>query len=95
MGDFNDLMSSNEKRGGRDHPRDCFVGFTETVRACGLIDFGFVGDKFTWEKSRGKSNWVQEWLDRGLANKTWCELFPLAEVRILEVTTLDHLPLHL
>lgn len=38
---------------------------------------------------------MQERLDRGFANYHWRELFPLAEVRIGEVTTSDHVPLHL
>lgn len=56
---------------------------------------GFVGDQFTWDKSRGTVNWVQERPDRGLATKEWCELFPAAKVKVLEVTTSDHLPLYL
>lgn len=36
-----------------------------------------------------------EHLDYGLENQTWCNMFPLVEVRVLEVAELDHLPLHL
>lgn len=70
-------------------------GFTETVHDCGLSDLGFVGEKFTWEKARGKPNWVQERLDRGLANKSWRDLFLEAEVHVIEVAIYGHLPLHL
>lgn len=38
IGDFNDLMFSEEKRGGQDHPRSLLVGFTKKVRDCGLLD---------------------------------------------------------
>ncbi|XP_074347573.1 uncharacterized protein LOC141686437 [Apium graveolens] len=48
-----------------------------------------------WDKSRGKYNWVQECLDRGLATRQWLDLFPSPEVRVLEVAMSDHLPLHL
>lgn len=95
IGDFNDIMFADEKRGGRDHPRNCLDGFCDTVRDCALVDLGYVGEKFTWEKSRGKYNWMHERLDRGLATQTWCDLFPSAEVRVLEVTTSDHLSLYL
>lgn len=54
-----------------------------------------MGEKFTWEKSRGRCNWVQERLDRGLASQSWCNLFPQAEIRVMEVATSDHLPLSL
>lgn len=49
IGDFNDLMFDDEKRGRRDHPRSNLIGFSETVYDCGLIDLGFVGSKYTWE----------------------------------------------
>ncbi|KAL8118653.1 hypothetical protein AgCh_016247 [Apium graveolens] len=88
-------LGVDEKRGGRDHPRSCLNGFGEVIRDCELVDLGFVGEKYTWEKSRGKANWVQERLDRGLATQQWRNLFPLAEVRVLEVATSDHLPLYL
>lgn len=42
-----------------------------------------------------KYNWIQERLDRGLANQGWRDLFPLAVVKVFEVATSDHLPLHL
>ncbi|XP_074342277.1 uncharacterized protein LOC141679769 [Apium graveolens] len=95
IGDFNDLMCIGEKRGGGDHPRYLLTGFADAVCEYGLTDLGFVGEKYTWEKSRGTSNWVQERLDRGLATQDWRNLFPLAEVQVLEVATSDHLPLHL
>lgn len=95
IGDFNDLMFAGEKRGGREHPRNLLAGFEETVRDCNLMDLGFVEERYTWEKSRGKENWIQERLDRGLATQQWRNLFPLAEVQVLDVATSDHLPLYL
>lgn len=71
-------MFADEKRGGKDHPRICLNGFTDTITDCGLVDLGFVSEKYTWERFRGKENWVQERLDRGLANQEWCNMFPSA-----------------
>ncbi|XP_074369678.1 uncharacterized protein LOC141711143 [Apium graveolens] len=93
--DFNDMMYRDEKMGGRDHTRDLLLGFTATINDCGLRDLGFVGEKYTWERSRGKPNWIQERLDRGFADQRWQTLFPLAEVLVIEVATSDHLPLFL
>lgn len=56
---------------------------------------GYQGECFTWEKSRGTDWWIQERLDRGLANKEWVELFPSAIVKVMEVSTSDHFPLYL
>lgn len=75
VGDFNDMMFVDEKRGGTVQPQYLLNGFVDTINDCGLIDLGFKGEKFTCEKSRGKLNWIQEKLDRGLANKTWRDLF--------------------
>lgn len=89
------MTSSDEKRGGRKHPRYLLEGFNRTLVECGLSDLGYEGEKFTWERSRGSERWVQERLDRALATKDWIEWFPEAEIRILEVSTSDHLPLRL
>ncbi|XP_074351494.1 uncharacterized protein LOC141690607 [Apium graveolens] len=95
IGDFNDMMSTDEKRGGRPHPFNLLQGFIEVVNECGLVDLGFVGEKYTWERSRGKLNWIQERLDKGLANRAWSDLFPQEEVQVMEMATSDHLPLYL
>lgn len=95
LGDFNDLLFADEKRGGRDHPKYCLKGLGSAITDSGLFALGFEEEKFTWEKSRGEPNWVQEHLDRGFANKEWSDMFPSAEVRVIEVVTSDHLPLFL
>lgn len=95
IGDFNDMMYTHEKRGGRSQPNSLLIGFTDTLQECGLVDLGFVGENYTREKSRGQHNWIQERLDRGVANHAWSELFPSAKVQVIEVATLDHLPLYL
>lgn len=84
---------ANEKRGGRGHPRYLLDGFSEAIKDCVLIDLYYIEEKYTWEKSRESDRWIQERLDKGLANKEWREPFPCAEVRVAEVSTSDHLPL--
>lgn len=83
------------KTRGRQQLIGLLTGFREAINDCGLIDLGFVGEKFTWEKSRGKTDWVQERLDRAFANNGWCELFPHAELKVWDVSTSDHLPIFL
>jgi hypothetical protein len=47
-GDFNDILSINEKKGGAPASiRKCNL-FKERVDACHLLDVGFVGAKYTW-----------------------------------------------
>lgn len=89
------MMYVDEKRGGRAQPRSLLTGFEITLSDCNLFDLGFVGAKYTWEKSRGTSNWIQERLDRGVATQTWCTLFLDVEVKVIDVAPSDHLPLSL
>lgn len=89
------MLLSSEKLGGRPHPRYLLEGFGKTIMECGLVDMGFIGSAYTWEKSRGTTSWIQERLDMGFANHGWRMLFPNAELKVLEVSTSDHLPLFL
>lgn len=59
------------------------------------MDLGLKGNKFTWERSRGTAKWIQEQLDQGMANRQWKEMFPSADITVIDVSTSDHLPLSL
>lgn len=89
------MIHASEKRGRRAHPRHLLEGFADVVNECELIDLGFVGNEFTWERSRGTELWIQERLDRGLATQSWRNIFPHSEIQVLDVSTSDHLPLFL
>lgn len=87
------MLFEFEKVGGRPKPRYLLEGFHATMIDCGLQDLGFTGCQYTWERFRGTPAWLQERLDRGLASQQWRQLFPDAEIQVLEVSTSDHLPL--
>ncbi|XP_015385121.1 uncharacterized protein LOC107176741 [Citrus sinensis] len=53
------------------------------------------GYQYTWERSRGTVDWVEERLDRALASSAWISLFPKARVLSLEAMCSDHLPIFL
>ena len=93
LGDFNDLLLNYEKRGSRAHPNWKLRSFREVVADAGLVDLRMEGYPFTWERSRGTEEWVEERLDRAFANTTWCGLFPKAKVWSVEATCSDHLPI--
>lgn len=93
IGDFNDLMTANEKRGWRNHPRSLLQEFSSTVFDCDLKDLGSQEEFFTWEKYRGTNKWEHERPDRGLANQAWIDMFPEAVVKVVESSTSNHLPL--
>ena len=37
--------------------------FRDAIKDSGLVNLGLVGYQFTWERSRGSVNWVEEKLD--------------------------------
>lgn len=72
-GDFNEILSSTEKKGG---PRIGKTGgFKRWVDRAAMIDMGFQGPVFTWT-----NNTVKERIDRCLCNDDWRLLFPEARV---------------
>ena len=93
LGDYNEILNSNEKRGGRAQPQWLLDGFQNAVVDYGLMDVPQVGPFFTWERSRGQDGWVEERLDRCMAGSKWMHLFPMSEVRVIDITTSDRLPL--
>ncbi|XP_019191691.1 PREDICTED: uncharacterized protein LOC109186215 [Ipomoea nil] len=93
MGDFNDLLHHHEKRGRHPHPEWLLRGFRHAVDSAGLRGLFFEGHQFTWEKGRGTENWVEEKLDRILANDSWFEKFDMARAISEDVPSSDHLPL--
>jgi hypothetical protein len=50
--------------------------FRNTIEICRLYDLGFSGPKFTWSNKRYDLFFMQERLDRVLANSAWIDNFP-------------------
>ncbi|PNX68166.1 endonuclease/exonuclease/phosphatase family protein, partial [Trifolium pratense] len=95
IGDFNDILSSDEKKGRADRANWLINGFREAVGDAGLFDLFMHGYQFTWFKSLGTNRAVEEKLDRALANDSWSQNFPNARLECLTATSSDHYPLWL
>ncbi|XP_058758128.1 uncharacterized protein LOC131631355 [Vicia villosa] len=93
IGDFNDLLSQQDKRGNLLHPNWLCNGFRQAVNECDLTDISLEGYQFTWTKSRGKDHMVEERLDRALANSGWLSVFPNAKLVNLVASHSDHSPI--
>ncbi|CAN0825908.1 Transposon TX1 uncharacterized 149 kDa protein [Linum grandiflorum] len=93
IGDFNDLLHNDEKRGMRDHPQALMDGFRQAVNDCGLVDLPLEGYPFTWVRSKGRSNCIEERLDRAMVNGFWSQVFPHAILRNLIAPVSDHSPI--
>jgi hypothetical protein len=94
-GDFNDIMSPMEKKGGAEASiRKCNL-FRDRVDGCHLIDIGAVGSKYTWRGPIYQGGCrIYERLDRALCNDIWRLRFPEAIVKVLmRVEFADHHPL--
>ncbi|XP_062101909.1 uncharacterized protein LOC133809260 [Humulus lupulus] len=95
IGDMNNVLSQDDKRGGRSYPAWLVQGFQDVVADCNLLDMDLMGYPFTWEKGRGSQNWVEVRLDRALICGRWQSLFPHARLVNMEVSLSDHTPLWL
>ncbi|PNX81081.1 hypothetical protein L195_g037096, partial [Trifolium pratense] len=93
LGDFNDILSSSEKKGRNDRAPWLINGFRSAVLESGLADVHMEGYPFTWFKSLGTFRAVEERLDRALANDAWFHKFPNAVLENLPAPASDHYPI--
>ena len=92
-GDFNEILSNDEKEGQRLRAQSQLDNFRQALDECALMDLGFVGPKFTWNNGRAGEDHVRERIDRGICNKEWRDLFPMVRVHHLTSSVSDHRPL--
>ena len=64
IGDFNDLLTSDDKLGGSERPTWLYNGFRSAVNDCNLHDLPLEGYPFTWFKSLGTPHAIEERLDK-------------------------------
>jgi hypothetical protein len=93
IGDFNDLLSQEDKKGDHSHPNWLCNGFRNAVSDCDLTDIHLEGYPFTWVKSRGSTNIIEERLDRAMATSSWLMMFPEVKLRNLNASHSDHSPI--
>ena len=91
VGDYNEILSSDEKQGGVPKPLKHMEAFQATLLHCGLEDLGFQGNIFTWNDGRHGNAFVQERLDR--ATVAWKEIYPETRVFHLQTSYSDHIPI--
>ncbi|KAK9751050.1 hypothetical protein RND81_02G238000 [Saponaria officinalis] len=68
FGDFNEILSNNEKEGGVMRHGRQMEAFRNALDDCALHDFGFTGNKFTWQRGKEVGRMIRERLDRAVAN---------------------------
>lgn len=60
LGDFNDILSNNEKTGSRAKPDRQLKAFRDAIEECQLHDLGFNGNFFTWCNKREMGQCISE-----------------------------------
>lgn len=88
LGDFNEILSADEKEGGNPRPYQMMQAFQDCLADCDLDDMGFEGDRYTWRRGD-----IGERLDRAVSNTAWNLKFPLAALVHEEHVHWDHRPL--
>ena len=92
-GDFNDILSYEERWGGGGGNRPLpsrITGFRDCLNSCNMIDLGFSGPKFTWSSCHNITSLIMQRIYQALANPDWRILFPNATVTHLTHTHSDH-----
>ncbi|KAF9624409.1 hypothetical protein IFM89_011334 [Coptis chinensis] len=90
MGDFNEVTTQTEKRGGRPFNFVQAIPFLDMIAACELIDLGFIGNIFTWTNKQVGRRRIWERLDRTLVNASWILHFVNTKVYHHMSMTSDH-----
>lgn len=92
VGDFNELLSNEEKLGGAVRSDSTFWDFRNVVDNCKIRDMRSSGNPLSWVGKRD-NEWVQCRLDRCFGNDEWYRLFPRSHVEYMAMYGSDHRPL--
>ena len=91
-GDFNDLISREEKDGGPERAEGSFSDLRTFFSEGDLFDLQHSGDFLSWRGKRG-DHLVRCRLDRAVSNTHWAECFPTARCEYLGFESSDNKPL--
>jgi len=92
FGDFNMILSNEEKMGGNSMDLNISQLFRDTITVCHLMDLGYQGDIFTWANNHD-DNHIKCILDIYFATQEWTTLFPNFSNSHLIKFGSDHNPL--
>jgi len=91
-GDFNDILTNQEKEGGRVRAEGSFVDFRTFMSECDLYDLPHTRDFLSW-RGVWTEGVVRCRLDRAVANSHWFDIFHSGSVEYLNYEGSDHRPI--
>ncbi|XP_071901101.1 uncharacterized protein [Coffea arabica] len=89
-GDFNDILSNEEKWGRSLREERSFRDFKDLIDQNGLIDIGYEGHLWTWSNHWEEKGEIRQRLDRCLASYDWVQIFEKARCQHLDTYASDH-----
>lgn len=93
-GDFNEVLSQDEKWGGRPFSESKALPLKTFILNSQLLDLGFVGGKYTWTNKRyNRRDLIFERLDKSFANQSWLDKYNDSTVIHLPRLSSDHHPI--
>ncbi|XP_022741796.1 uncharacterized protein LOC111293263 [Durio zibethinus] len=92
VGDLNEVLTSEDKRGGAPVSSAKLRKVHSCLNHCNLIDLGFKGAKFTWSNLRYAQQLIQERIDYVPNNPPWKFLHPIAMISHLPRVRSDYRP---
>ena len=87
------MLRSDEHQGVGQCSNAQIQAFRDAVDVCMLLDLGYKGNFWTFEKKVSGGSYTKCRLDRALVNAVWMAVYPLASVQHLTGATCDHSPL--
>lgn len=92
-GDFNEILYGVEKKGGLPRNERMMEAFRKVLEDSNLIDVGYLGRWFTWERGNLPETNIQKRLDRGVVTEKWMSLFPESSIQHFTHSFSDYCPL--
>ena len=90
FGDFNEILSKEEKLGGAPRPQQQMDSFRNVVDKCDFKDMGYCGLDFTWCNQQEGNDRIYLRLERAFAIVDWLDYFNNIEVHHFLDTTSNH-----
>lgn len=91
-GNFNAIKKPSDRMGGSTNWISCFDEFAQCLAQAELIDFRYVGCRFTWSTSAGDARKMRK-IDYVLVNGEWNLQFSYSEASFLNLGISDHSPM--